>query len=259
MVNVIIENRFSGYLLMNCVTAIVAVFVATTCACAQVRAAIPSIDDIVVLMTQAQADNRARFRPYTVTRSYKLFKGKDNDEVKSAVSAEITVEPPEFERYTVKSAEGSELGEKLVRRMLDSEMDLAKDYASTGITPTNYEFVFAREDVLGGHPCYVLTMLPKRRSKSLLRGMAWMDSSTYLFRRIEGEPAKNPSWWLKDVRIVLLYGYAGGMWLQTASEATANVRMLGPSSLRWQDVSYQVRDYFPAASLASTTSSGGRP
>lgn len=233
-------------------------FVTATCVCAQVPAAIPSTEDIVALMTQAQTDNRTRIRPYTVTRAYKLFEGKYNDEVKSLVIAEITVESPDSKQYTVQDAEGSGLGEKLVRRMLDSEMALAKDFGSTSITSTNYEFLFAREDVLSGHRCYVLTMLPKRRSKSLLSGSVWVDSSTYLFRRIEGEPAKNPSWWLRDVRIVLLYGYASGMWLQTASEATANVRVLGPSSVRWQDVSYQMSDIFPAASLAFTTSSGGR-
>jgi hypothetical protein len=255
---VIFKNRFSRLLAVNSLSGFVAVCVTATCVSAQVRAASPSSEEIVALMTQAQADNRTSLRPYTVTRTYQLFEGKYNDEAKSVVIAEITVEPQESEKYTVESAKGSELGEKLVRRMLEGEMDLAKDYASTSVTPTNYDFVFAREDVLNGHPCYVLTMLPKRKSKSLLRGTAWVDSSTYLLRRIEGEPAKSPSWWLKDVSIVLLYGPVGGMWIQTASEATANVRMLGPSSVRWQDVNYQMRGNFPAASLALTTSSAGR-
>jgi hypothetical protein len=167
-----------------------AVFVTATCACAQAQTAIPSREEIVALMTQAQAENRASLRPYTVTRAYRLFQGAHTDEVESLVIAEITVDPPDSKKYTVQSAEGSGLGEKLVRRMLDSEMALSKDYGSTSVTGSNYDFLFAREDVLSGHPCYVLTMLPRRRSKSLLRGSVWVDSSTYLFRRIEGEPAK---------------------------------------------------------------------
>ena len=31
------------------------------------------------------------------------------------------------------------------------------------------------------------------------------DANTYLLHRVEGEPAKPPSWWLREVRIVLLY------------------------------------------------------
>lgn len=248
------QNRFSCSLFIQFVTGLVTVFVTATSVCAQVRTAVPSLEDIIVLMTQAQGDNRASLRPYTVTRAYSLFEGTHSEEVISLVTAEITVGPPESKKYTVQSAEGSGLGEKLVRRMLDGEMALAKDYGSTSITPTNYDFLFAREDVLNGHSCYVLTMLPKRRSKNLLLGKVWVDSSTYLFRRIEGEPAKSPSWWLRDVRIVLLYGNASGMWLQTSSEASANTRMLGPSTVRWRDVSYQVRDLFPAESLALTTS-----
>jgi hypothetical protein len=253
---VISKSRFSRWLLVDSLAAFATVFVTATCACAQAQTSIPSTEEIVALMTQAQAENRASLSPYTVTRAYKLFEGAYTDEVKSLVIAEITVEPPQPKKYTVQSTEGSGLGEKVVRRMLDSEMALSQDYGSSSVTPSNYDFLFAREDVVSGHLCHVLTMLPRRRSKSLLRGSVWVDSSTYLFRRIEGETAKSPSWWVKDVRIVLLYGYASGMWLQTASEATANVRMLGSSSVRWQDVSYQMKDVFPSASLASTTSPG---
>ena len=63
---------------------------------------------------------------------------------------------------------------------------------------------------------------------------------------VEGEPAQNPSWWVADARIVLLYGYVGPMWLQTSSEATANVRVIGRSTMIWQDVRYQMGELVPA-------------
>jgi hypothetical protein len=255
---VISHNRFSQSLFVDLLTAFATVFVTAACACAQAQPLIPSTEEIVALMTQAQVENRASLRPYTVTRAYRLFQGTYTDEAKSLVIAEIIVEPPGSKKYTVQSMEGSGRGEKLVRRMLDGEIALSKDYGSISVTRSNYDFLFAREDILSGHPCHVLTMLPRRGSTSLLRGSVWVDSSTYLFRRIEGEPAKSPSWWLKDVRIVLLYGYVSGMWLQTASQATADVRVLGPSSVRWQDVSYQIKDISAVASLALTTSSEER-
>jgi hypothetical protein len=60
---------------------VVAVFVTATCVSAQARAAIPSAENIVALMTQSQAVNRAGLRPYTVTRAYRLFEGTYTDEV----------------------------------------------------------------------------------------------------------------------------------------------------------------------------------
>jgi hypothetical protein len=139
--------------------------------------------------------------------------------------------------------------------MLDHETDIVKDYGSTDLTPANYDFHFLREDQLDGQRCYVLEMTPKRRGKTLLRGHIWVDASTYQLRRTEGEPGKAPSWWLRDSHIVLTYGDVGGMWLQTASESTANVRFVGPHTMVARDVEYKFsaltagRECSPASSL----------
>ena len=52
----------------------------------------------------------------------------------------------------------------------------------------------------------------------------------------------NPSWWVRNVNIVLFFGDAGGMWLQTGLEATANVRILGQATVISHDVSYEIRE-----------------
>ena len=78
---------------------------------------------------------------------------------------------------------------------------------------------------------YVLQLLPKRNDKNLLCGTIWVDANTYLIRRTEGEPQKSPSWWLRDLHVVFVYGEAGGMWLPTSSEFTAKVRLFGPASI----------------------------
>ena len=93
-------------------------------------------------------------------------------------------------------------------------------------------------------------MLPRRKNKILLRGQIWVDSTTYLLHRTEGEPGKAPSWWLRDARIVLVYGDVGGMWLrQTGSESTANVRFLGPYTMLSRDLEYRIGE--PAADARS--------
>ena len=67
-----------------------------------------------------------------------------------------------------------------------------------------------------------------------------MDATTYLPHRMEGEPPKTPSWWLRDARITFIYGDVSGMWLQIGSESTANVRLLGQHTMVSRDVGYEI-------------------
>jgi hypothetical protein len=218
----------------------------------QTRGAVPTSDEIIVQMLQAQAANRVLFLPYTVTRNYQLFEGQGPNPPKSQVVADITVVPPDSKKYTIENAAGSALAERIVRKALDGEVALARDSLATAITRENYDFVLVGQNELNGRRCYLLELIPRRKSKNLLRGTLWVDAETHLPRRVEGEPAKNPSWWLTDVRISLVYGYVGPMWVQTSSKATAKVRILGPSSMVWQDVSYQLGGLPHGTSLAQS-------
>jgi len=214
-------------------------------ASAQTVSPVPAVEVIVVRMAQARVENRARFRPYVVTRDYKLF-GKERQNTKSQVTAAVTFVPPDSKRYAIQQSNGTRLGERIVRRMLESEAEIAKDYSSNDISPENYDLRFIREENISGQRCYVLELLPKRKDKNLVWGNIWVDSRTYLLRRTEGQPAKRPSWWLRDVHMVFLYGDVEGMWLQTVSEATATVRILGQHTIVSQDVKYDI-DKFVAA------------
>jgi transcriptional regulator of nitric oxide reductase len=138
----------------------------------------------------------------------------------------------------------------IVRRMLASEAEVTKDYVSTDISADNYGLRFLRVEAVMDQRCYVLELLPRRKDKHLLRGNVWVDANTYLPRRFEGEPAKGPSWWVRDVRVAFVYGKVGGMWLQTASEASANVRILGRSTMVSHDVKYKISEDVVVASAS---------
>ncbi len=211
---------------------------AVMCGSAQTVSTVPTADTVLARMAQARDQNRARFRPFIVTRNYTLF-GKERHKRKSQVSAAVTFVPPDSKTYAIQQTTGIGIGETVVRRMLDSEAEVAKDYRSTDISADNYDFRLVGEENAGDRRCYVLELLPRRMDKNLLRGKIWVDADSYLVRRIQGQPAKKSlSWWLRDVRIELLYGEVGGMWLQTASEATANVRLLGRYTIISRDVKY---------------------
>lgn len=209
----------------------------------------PSAETILARMAQARAENRTHLRPYSVTRNYRLF-GKERTTTKAEVIADLTFVPPDQKRYAIRQANGLGLGEKIVRQMLEHETDIVKDYGTTDLTAANYDFRFVREEDLNGRRCYVLEMRPHRKDKTLLQGQIWVDAVTYQLHRTEGEPGKAPSWWLRDSRIVLTYGDVGGMWLQTASESTANVRFVGPHTMVSRDLEYKISEL--AATVATT-------
>src|SRR5687768_9360805 len=79
------------------------------CASAQAERT-PPLETIVTRMAQARAENRARLRPYTVTRDYKLF-GKERTKNKAQVIADVSFVPPDSKLYVIEQANGVGLGE----------------------------------------------------------------------------------------------------------------------------------------------------
>lgn len=214
---------------------------------AQSATVVPDVETILVRMAESRAVNRTRFRPYVVTRDYTLF-GKDRDNSKSEVTAELSFVPPNTKAFRIRESSGSGLGERIVRQMLEGETEIAEDYGSSDISLDNYDFKFSGVKTLDGRQCYVLETFPKRKRKNLVRGSVWVDVGSYLLRRLEGAPAKSPSWWLRNVRLSFTYSEVEGMWLQTASEYTTNVRIFGHYAITSRDVKYDF-DSLAAAGL----------
>ena len=68
---------------------------------------VPTAETIIAHMAQARAENRARLRPYIVTRNYKLF-GKDESKAKSEVVADVAFVPPDSKKYTIERRTGAD-------------------------------------------------------------------------------------------------------------------------------------------------------
>ena len=222
-------------------------------ASAQTGSPVPAAETIIARMVQARAENRVSLRPYIVTRNYKLF-GNDGSKAKSEVVADVAFVPPDSKKYRIDEASGSGVGQVLVRRMLAGEAEAEKDHLATDLSADNYDFRFVREAGVSGQRCYVLELLPRRKEQHLLHGDIWVDADTYLPRRFVGEFAKSPSWWVRDVSVTFIYSDVGGIWLQTGTEAAANVRILGRSTMVSRDVKYKITELVATASSAETNS-----
>ena len=195
----------------------------------------PDLNVILQGLEDAQHQDPAQSRPYEVTREYKVFRGDDRQPT-SEVTAQINFVPPDTKTYKIVQARGQSRGEKMVRELLDRESESAKKGHSSEISRTNYDFAFLRRENFGDIPEYVLGTLPKRKDKNLLRGQIWVDSRTFHIRRIEGLPAKSPSFWLKNIHITLQFAELGGMWVPVTFDAIATVRFLGQYTLAGHNI-----------------------
>jgi hypothetical protein len=206
---------------------------------AQPAGSAPSAETIISRMNDATAQSNIHLRPFKVVRNYRLF-GKEPQNTQSEVIAHIAYVPPDGSRYTIQKVSGLGLGEVLVRKVLESESDVLAHRDASAFSTANYEFTFLREDILEDRSCYILELRPRRKDMRLLHGTIWIDARSYLIRRVEGEPAKSPSWWARDIHIVLEFGVVNGMWLQTSLESTANIRLLGRHTMVARDMAYEM-------------------
>jgi hypothetical protein len=206
----------------------------------------PSVQLMVVVqsMEEAQADIQL---PRHVTREYWLGSPARPD-AGSAIVAHVDFSPPG--RYTIDRRSGSSRAEQVVKQLLEHEIETAMSIPrskSTAITTENYDFSFLRKEVLKGHLCYVLQLTPKRKQPELISGQAWIDQHSFLIRRIDGDLAKSPSWWVKQVHVDLEFTSSQNTWLQISMEAVAEVRCIGK-----QELTSRVLDYDTAPLSADT-------
>ncbi len=198
----------------------------------------PSGDEIVSKMQQVQAEAHDHSVPYTVTREYQLSSDKAQ-QAKSQVMAQINFVPPSQKDYTVRKVEGSDRGTDIVRRVLKHESEMASHAESHELTTRNYQFALLGQEAIDGHNCYVLQLTPNRHEPELVNGKAWVDATSFQIRRIEGTPAKSPSWWIRDLHVTINYGAVQGIWTQLATRAVAEVRLLGTNTLTSREVDLQ--------------------
>lgn len=198
--------------------------------------ATPDVSSIVDRMLRAQQENKARVRPFTVKRGYLLLDKQDQQ--KAQVVANITVLPPDSKYYNIESSSGG-MGEKVLRDVLSKETESPKDAQQKALSLENYDFQLLGDETIDGRRCFLLRMNPRREEKDLLRGRIWVDAENFNIRRVEGTPAKNPSWWIHDLHILMSFAEVDGMWLRTFTHAVANVRFKGRYVMESRDLEYR--------------------
>ena len=90
-------------------------------------------------------------------------------------------------------------------------------------------------------PTYVLKVVPKTANKYLIDGKVRVDATDYSMIRIEGKPARNPSFWVRSVHFERTYQKVGKFWLALSTRANSKLRIFGDSILTIDTSDYRLK------------------
>ena len=201
-----------------------------------------AVEQVVGRMVQADESRVAALGGYAGMRRYRFENKRVNKRAEMVVR--LTCTRAGVKAFEVVSESGSAFVRgQILRKMIEAETESSGkgDLEQSRILPKNYDFRLIGTDVSEGRPCYLLDLIPKTKNKFLIQGRVWVDAEDYAITRIEGSPAKNPSFWIKSVKIVHRYGKTGPFWLPVANSSRAEARIFGPT-----DVTIEYFDYVVA-------------
>jgi hypothetical protein len=86
----------------------------------------------------------------------------------------------------------------------------------------------------------VLALTPKHANKYLFVGRIWIDKADAAIARVEGEPAKSPSFWVVKAPFTREYQRIDGFWLPATDETHSQIRFAGEYILRVRYADYAI-------------------
>ena len=148
------------------------------------------------------------------------------------LEAWTTFGPDESFHYEIVAEGGSSyIRSRVLRALLDGEKEAIEkgEPGRSALAATNYEFESEGLDPTG---LVRIGLVPRRNEGVLVSGAMFLSPADGELVRIEGRLARNPSFWVKHVDIVRSYARIAGAVLPIALETRAQLRMLGPATLR---------------------------
>lgn len=144
------------------------------------------------------------------------------------MDVKVALDPAAGFRYQVVAEGGSpRVRNRALRPVIDgeSQQHQSKERAMAALTPENYAFAVERTS---GQVRVFLT--PKRNDTRLIKGVAYLSPDGEL-RRVEGQLAKSPSFWVRSAVVIREYHRVAGLVMPTSLESVADVRFAGMSRL----------------------------
>ena len=165
--------------------------------------------------------------PYRATRRLEATNGDRT----GWLEATTEYSPRTGFRYEVAGQGGSGRIIKVLRNVLEAESDLNVNgqSAHSSFDRSNYMF---QPDGIDEEGLANILLSPRRRERLLVSGRMFLEPREGHLVRVQGELAKNPSFWISHVDILWAYAQIDGAIVPVSLTSNAQVRFFGPATMR---------------------------
>ena len=192
----------------------------------------PTAETIAERAARADTENTTLLEGYTATRRYVISSPKFRRQ--AVMTVRVTFNAASGKSFEILSAENAEgLQRRILQKILDGERAASSTRSNEQmrLSPANYDVHLMGMENKHGHECFVLSLKPKRKSKYLLEGKAWVSASDYGVVEIEGRPSERISFWVGKPEIRQTFQKYGPVWVMSANRSVADVKLVGRSEL----------------------------
>jgi hypothetical protein len=198
-------------------------------------------DVVLAKVVESSRLRESRLQQYSVNTTYRVQNAKGETSAETRVLLRYSA--PGTKEFKIVSEKGSGLiRSRVFKPLMDMEVETAsvRSRYDSSITPNNYTFALLGEEDLDGSRCFVVQATPKRMDKYLFIGKVWIHAVDFAVVQITGQPAKNPSMWIKRVDFVRRYQKIGEFWLPLKNESVTRVRIFGRNTLTTDYDNYEI-------------------
>lgn len=206
-----------------------------------------TVDQVVGRMEARNRERDSALHEFQGVRVYRMnydgFFGHHQAEMVVDVDASS-----DNKQFKVVSETGSRFViDHVLKKLLEGEKDATNDEnrRRTALDTDNYDFTLAGYETSPAGARYILNVIPKTKNKYLYRGKVWVDAKDFAVCRIEAEPAKNPSFWVKKSEIKHKYTKVGNFWLPQENHTESWIRFGGHALLTIEYKDYKITDAAP--------------
>jgi outer membrane lipoprotein-sorting protein len=210
-------------------------------------------EQVVQNLVRMNLERAKALQAYESTRVYRLeYKGFPSSR-KAEIVVHVKYQAPGTKQFEIVSETGSKmLIDRVFKKLLQGEKEAfeVENQKRTAINRENYEFTLIDYES-GPRSIYVFSVKPRTKNKYLFQGKIWVDAEQFAIVRMQGEPAKNPSFWTKDTKIETLYVNVDDFWLPAHNHSITAVRLGGHADFSIEYKDYRITGASPLNKLSS--------
>ena len=217
-----------------------------------------NLSQVLDRLVEKNTERAEALQSYQSRRYYRLDYTGFPTSLHAEMVVDMTYDAPATKHFKIISQSGAQwMVERILKRLLDAEQEAQTEGIRdrVALNSSNYNFSGLERQDSPDSCTYVVAVQPRIPSKLLYRGRIWVDSKDFAVCRIEAEPSKNPSFWIKKTDIHHSYLKIGDFWLPSENESVSAVRGGGRAVLTIKYRNYEILAAKSLRGIDSGTSS----